>query len=112
MRHVDRKAAITVDLAGVQPVVDHADAQEQRARDQAVAEHDDHRAFEALHVEREQADGDDRHVRDRGIGDQLLHVVLHQRDQRGVDHRHHRQREDQPERTAPRPRGTSAARSG
>ncbi len=85
------KAAVTVDLARVQPVVDHADAQEQRARDETVAEHDDHRAFEPLLVEGEQADGDDRHVRDRGIGDQLLHVVLHQRDQRGVDHRDHRQ---------------------
>ena len=47
-------------------------------------------------LKREQADGDDRHVRDRGIGDQLLHVVLHQRDQAGADHRDHRQAEDQP----------------
>ena len=37
MRHVDRQAAVAVDLARVQPVVDHADAEEQRARDEAVA---------------------------------------------------------------------------
>ena len=47
-RHVDREAAVAVDLARVQPVVDHADAQEQRARDEAVAEHHHHRAFDAL----------------------------------------------------------------
>ena len=38
-------------------------------------------AFEALRVEREQADRHDRHMGDRGIGDQLLHVRLHQRDE-------------------------------
>ena len=81
------EAAVAVDLAGVQPVVDHADAQEERARDEAVAEHDDHRALDALAVEGEQAEGDERHVRDRRISDQLLHVALHQRDQRGVDDR-------------------------
>ena len=40
-------------------------------------------------VEDEDADGHDAHVRDRGIGDQLLHVLLRQRHQRGVDHRDH-----------------------
>ena len=35
-------------------------------------------------------------MRDRGIGDELLHVALHQRDERGVDHRDHRQDEDEP----------------
>ncbi|QYU71032.1 division plane positioning ATPase MipZ [Leptolyngbya sp. 15MV] len=80
----------------MEPVVDHADAQKQRARDEPVAEHDDHRAFQPLHVEREQADGHNRHVRDRGIGDQLLHVVLHQRDQASDDHGDHAEREDEP----------------
>jgi hypothetical protein len=71
----------------MQAIVDHADAEEERARDEAVAEHDHHRAFDALLVEGEQADRHDRHVRDRRIGDQLLHVRLHQSDERGVDHR-------------------------
>jgi hypothetical protein len=34
----------------VQAVVDDADAKEQRAGDQTVAEHDQHRAFEALRL--------------------------------------------------------------
>src|SRR3546814_7589858 len=51
-------------------------AKEQRARHQPVAEHHDHRAFDALGVEGEQPDGDERHVRDGRIGDQLLHVGL------------------------------------
>ncbi len=54
------ETAIAGDLAGVQPVIDHADAQEERARDQAVAQHHHHRALEALTVESEQADGDER----------------------------------------------------
>ena len=47
----------------VQAVVNNPHAQEQRARNQAVAEHHDHRAFEPLGVEREQPDRDDRHMR-------------------------------------------------
>ena len=35
------------------------------------------------------------HVGDRGIGDQLLHVLLHERDQRGVDDRDNAQRIDE-----------------
>ena len=35
-------------------------------------------------------------MRDRRIGHQLLHVVLHQRHQADVDHRHQRQRDHQP----------------
>ena len=93
--HVVGKAAVAVDLARVQPVVDHADAQEERARHQAVAEHDHHRALDALPVHGEQAEGDERHVRDRRISDQLLHVALHQRDQAGVDDRDRRQDEHQ-----------------
>ena len=43
----------------------------------------------------EQPHGDEAHMRHRGIGDELLHVLLHQRDQRGVDDGDHRQRVDQ-----------------
>ena len=62
-----------------------------------MAQHDDQAALDPLPVEGEQADGDEGHVRDRGISDQLLHVLLHERDQRGVDHRDHREREDDPD---------------
>ena len=93
-RHIDRKAAVPRDLASMQPVVNDADAQEQCARHQTVAEHHDHRAFNALLIESEQADGHDRHVGDRRIGDQLLHVRLNQRDERSVDDRDCRQSQD------------------
>ena len=39
----------------------------------------------------EDADRHEAHMGDRRIGDQLLHVLLRQRDQRGVDHRDDRQ---------------------
>ncbi|MPL74842.1 hypothetical protein SDC9_20661 [bioreactor metagenome] len=111
-RHPHRKPAIGVDLAGVHPVVDHADRKEQRPRDEAVAQHLEDRAVDALLVRREDAHGDIAHVRHRRIGDQLLHVGLRKCHQRGVDdgdrrhpehhrghhlsaHREHRQREAQ-----------------
>ena len=43
----------------------------------------------------EDAGGDEAHMGDRGIGDQLLHVLLGKRHQRGVDDR------DDAERTRP-----------
>ena len=89
------EAAVAGDLAGVDAVVDHADAEEQRAGDDAVRQHLEQRALDALLVEGEDADGHEAHMGDRRIGDQLLHVLLRQRHQRGVDHRDHRQREDQ-----------------
>ncbi len=67
------------------PVIDHADAEEQRARHHAMAEHLEDAAFDALMVEGEDAHGDEAHMGDRRIGDQLLHVLLRQRHQRGVD---------------------------
>ena len=61
-----------------------------------MAQHHHHRAFDTRLVEGEQADRHDRHVRDRGIGDQLLHVRLNQRDEAGIDDRDHREAPDQP----------------
>ena len=62
-----------------------------------MAEHHHQRTFDTLGVEREQPGRDERHVRDRRIGDQLLHVILHQRNEAGINHCHHRQAEDQPD---------------
>ncbi|EAU45583.1 hypothetical protein R2601_21857 [Salipiger bermudensis HTCC2601] len=111
-RHPVHQAAIGVDLAGVHPVVDDANAEEQRARDEAVADHLEDGTVDALLVGGKDAHGHVAHVSDRRIGDELLHVLLHQRDERGVDdgdgrhpehqrchdlgaHREHRQREAQ-----------------
>ena len=59
----------------------------------AVADHLEDRAVDALLVGGEDAHGHEAHMGDRGIGDELLHVLLHQRDQRGVDDGDHRQDE-------------------
>ncbi len=60
-----------------------------------MRDHLEHRALHALLRHAEEAHGDEAHMRHRGIGDQLLHVLLHQRDQRGVDDRDDREREDE-----------------
>ena len=69
-------------------VVEHADDQEQRGRYDAVAQHLNQRALDPLGGRGEDADGDEAHMRHRGIGDQLLHVLLRERHQRGVDDGH------------------------
>ncbi len=77
------------------PIVDHADAQEERARDQAVAQHLEDCALHAGLVAGENPHGHEAHVGDRRIGDQLLDVRLTEGDQRGVDDGDHRQRQHQ-----------------
>ena len=94
-RHAVDEPAIGGDLARVHAVVDDADAEEQRGRHDAVRDHLEDAAGDALRGQREDAHGDEAHMRHRRIGDQLLHVLLHQRDQRGVDDRDDREREDQ-----------------
>src|SRR3546814_9547797 len=59
-RHIDRKTAITADLTGVQSIINYANTQEKRAGDQAVAQHNHHRALNALLIESKQACGNDR----------------------------------------------------
>ena len=68
--------AIAGDLAGVLTVIEHAHAEEERAGDHAMAEHLVERTLDALHIGGEDADGDDAHMGDRGIGDELFHVGL------------------------------------
>ena len=50
-RHAVDEPAVGGDLARVHAVVDHADAQEQRGRDDAVRQHLEDRAVDALHGE-------------------------------------------------------------
>ncbi len=78
-RHAVNEAAVARDLAGVQAVIDDADAQEERTGDDAVGEHLEQRAFEALLGHREDTGGDEAHMGHRRIGDELLHVLLRQR---------------------------------
>ncbi|ABA50247.1 hypothetical protein BURPS1710b_1447 [Burkholderia pseudomallei 1710b] len=93
LRHHVDDAAVIGDLARVQAVVQHADAQEHRARHETVRDHLNDRAFDAQLVEDEEAERDEAHVRDRRIRDEFLHVRLHHRDEADVDHRDQRQRD-------------------
>ncbi len=55
-----------------------------------MADHLEDRAIQPLLVEGKDTHGHETHMRDRGIGDQLFHVFLHQRHQRGIDNRNRR----------------------
>ena len=67
------------------PVIDNTDAKEQRAGYEAMRQHLEDRALDALLIGSENAHRDIAHMGNRRIGDQLLHVLLHQRHERGVD---------------------------
>ena len=110
-RHAVDQAAEDVDLVRVHAVVDDADAEEEAGRDDAVRQHLEDGAFDALRREGEDAERHEAHVGDGRIGDQLLEVGLHQRDQRGVDDGDDRQREHQRRELLAGDAGTSAARS-
>ena len=60
-------------------------------------------AVDAEHDEETQ--GDETHVGNRGIGDQLFHILLNQRHQADVHHRHQRHGNHQPVQHARRVRG-------
>ena len=86
------------DLAGVAPLVDHPDEEEERAGGEAVVHHLHHAALDALGGEGEGAEDDEAEVGDRRVGDEPLQVALHRGDDGAVedaDHAegHHRGRE-------------------
>ena len=60
-----------------------------------MREHLQDAALDAQRVGREEADHDDAHMGHRAVGDQLLHVGLHQRHERGVDDGDDGEREDE-----------------
>jgi hypothetical protein len=76
-------------------LVDHPDQQEQGAGDHPVGDHLQQRPMQALLGEDEDAQGDEAHVADRAVGDQLLEVRLDQGDDRAVNDRDQRQGDDQ-----------------
>ncbi len=94
-RHAVDEAAEHVDLVRVHAVVDDADAEEEAGGDDAVRQHLEDGAFDALRREGEDAERHEAHVGDGRIGDELLEVRLRQRDERGVDDGDDRQREHQ-----------------
>ena len=84
-RHDVRDAAVLGYFAGVPALVHNADDQEERAGRDAVVDLLQHRAAQARWVQREDSQGAEAQVADRRIRHQLLHVLLHQGDQRAVD---------------------------
>ena len=79
----------------MQTVINNADAEEERARDDTVRQHLEDSALHALNVGGEDTHRDVTHVGNRRVGNQLLDVVLHHRHQRGVDDGENRQRKDE-----------------
>ncbi len=73
------------DLVGVAAVVEEAEQDEQGTGDDAVVDHLEHGALDALGVEGEQAQDREAHVGDRRVGDQPLQVLLHGGDDAAVD---------------------------
>ncbi len=84
-RHVLADAGGQRQFAGVDALVDDADADEQRAGGDAVVDHHQEGALEPPGVEHEDAEGDKAHVGDAGVGDQLLQVALGQGGEAAVD---------------------------
>ena len=83
----------------VRALVDEPDHEEQGAREEAVAEHDEDRALHAGGVAHqrdagEDAGRDEAHVAHAGVGDQLLEVLLLERHERAVDDRDHGEAHD------------------
>ena len=74
----------------MRPFVDHADAQEQRAGDDAVVDHLEDRAFETALVERKDPQRHKSHVADARIRDEPLDIRLRQGDVRAVHDRRYR----------------------
>ena len=71
-RHARGEAAHLRDRPVVGPLVDHADEEEQGAGDQAVVDHLEDRALDALLGEHEEPERDEAHVADRRVRDERL----------------------------------------
>ena len=84
-RHDRLQPAELGDEPGVPAVVEEADEEEEGARRDAVVQHLVDGADEPDGRERGDAEHHEAEVRDRRVGDELLEVGLHERDERPVD---------------------------
>ena len=64
-RHHLGDTAIGADFAGMEPVIDNADTEEQSRRNKPVADHLEHRPSHALLGQCENSDGHETHMRHR-----------------------------------------------
>ena len=83
-RHALEQAAQLVHVLRVVALVDHADAEEQRAGRETVVDHVHHRARCADRVQREQAEHAEAEVAHRAVRDELLRIMLDPADERRV----------------------------
>ena len=83
--HDVRDPAKFLDLARVAALVDQPDNQEERAGGNAVVDLLNHASLQAVRVQGKDSQRAESQVAHGGVGDQLLHVLLHQRDQRPVN---------------------------
>ena len=74
--------------------IENACQHEESAGGDSVRQHDEDGAIQSGRGEAEDSKHDESEVTDRRIGDQLLHVRLHQRDQRAIDDANQRQNHD------------------
>ena len=110
-RHHVLQAAELGDQPRVPPIRQHADDEEEAAGADAVVQHLVDRALHALRVHRGDAEHDEAEVADARVGDQLLHVRLHHRDQRAVDDADHREHGEIGREVRRRRSGTAETRS-
>ena len=80
-----RQAAVFGDFPRVPALVNHPDHQEEHAGGNAVIDLLQHAAGDAVRVERENSQGAEAQVADRGIRHQLFPILLHQRGQRAIN---------------------------
>ncbi len=85
IRHGRGQAAEFGDQARVAALVEHADDEEQRAGGDAVIDLLEDAAGEALRRERKDAERAEAQMADGRVGDEALHVLLHQADDGAVD---------------------------
>ena len=76
-------------------LVDEADEDEQRGHDEAVVQHEQHPAGQALGADGDRAQRDEADVGQRGVGHQALHVALRARHHGAVDDPDHGQGQQQ-----------------
>src|SRR5207237_9909523 len=71
--------------ARVTPLVEQADDQEERARGNAVVDLLEHTAGKAVRRERKNSQGAKAKIGDRAVGDEALHVLLHEANERAIN---------------------------
>ena len=83
---------------GVAAVIEHANAEEERAGRDAVAEHLEYSTLDRNRIEREDSEYDEAEVAYGCVSDQALQIGLHHGDQRAVNDADNREDGDRPRR--------------